>query len=95
MENKFPDHDHDKYITTPEFNKLTAENFLARFAQANLATKSDIASFLNKTDFDDKLKNLNKKVTSNKAKQFLVENELKKLQTFNSSLFFYQSKLLY
>ena len=24
------DHDHDKYITTQEFNKLTAENFTAR-----------------------------------------------------------------
>ena len=27
------DHNHDKYITTPEFNKLTAENFVARLAQ--------------------------------------------------------------
>ena len=24
------DHDHDKYITTQEFNKLTAENFPTR-----------------------------------------------------------------
>ena len=69
--------DHDKYITTPEFNKLTAENFAARLAQANLASKSDIANFVKKTDFDDKLKNLNKKVTSNKTKHLLVENELK------------------
>ena len=27
--------DHDTYITTQEFNKLTSENFSARFAQAN------------------------------------------------------------
>ena len=27
---------HDKYITTPEFNKLTAENFTARLKQVNL-----------------------------------------------------------
>ena len=26
----------DQYITTPEFNKLTAENFAARLKQANL-----------------------------------------------------------
>ena len=32
-----------------------------------------------KTDFDDKLKNLNKKATSNKTKHVLVENELDKL----------------
>ena len=43
---------HVKYITTPEFNKLTAENFTGRLAQANLATKSDIVNFLNRTDFD-------------------------------------------
>ena len=91
IENKITDHDHDKYITTPEFNKLTAENFAARLAQANLASKSDIANFVKKTDFDDKLKNLNKKVTSNKTKHLLVENEFKKLQTFDSSLFIGQS----
>ena len=57
------DHDHDKYITTQEFNKLTSGNFAARPAQANSASKNDIANFINKTDFDDKLKNLKKKVT--------------------------------
>ena len=31
-------HDHDKYITTPEFNKLTEKN-AARLAQENLANK--------------------------------------------------------
>ena len=71
-------HDHSKYITTPEFNKLTAENFSARLKQANLATKGNIADFVKKTNFDDKLKNLYKKVTSNKSKHVLVENELKK-----------------
>ena len=42
-EKKITDHDHDKYITTPELNKLTAENFVARLAQVNLASKNDIA----------------------------------------------------
>ena len=32
---KITDHSHDKYFTTPEFNKLTAENFAARLTQAN------------------------------------------------------------
>ena len=36
-------------MTTPEFNKLTAENFAARLEQANLASKSDIANLVNKT----------------------------------------------
>ena len=42
-------------MTTAEFNKLTAENFTARLAQANLASKSNITNFVKKTDFDDKL----------------------------------------
>ena len=33
-------HDHDKYIATQEFNKLTSENFTARLAQASLASKN-------------------------------------------------------
>ena len=67
-----------KYITIPEFNKLTTENFAARLAQANLVTK---------TDFDNKLSSLNRKITSNKTKHLLVENELKKLETFDSIYF--------
>ena len=58
IEKKTTDHDHDKYITTPEFNKLTAENFAAILAQANLATKSDVANFVDKIDFDDKQKKI-------------------------------------
>ena len=91
IKKKITDHDHDKYINIPEFNKLTAENFAPILAQANLASKIDIGNFVKKTDFDDKLKNSNKKVTSNKTKHLLVENEFKKLQTFDSSLFIGQS----
>ena len=43
--------------------------------KANLASKSDIANFVCKIAFDNKLKNLNKKITSNKTKHVLVENE--------------------
>ena len=52
------DNDHDKYITTQEFNKSTSENFAAGLAQANLASKIDIANFLKKTGFDDKQKKM-------------------------------------
>ena len=38
--------------------KLTAGNFGERFKQAKLATKDDIADFVKKTNFDDKLKKL-------------------------------------
>ena len=69
LEKKHTDHNHDKYITTSEFNKLTAENFTARLAQANWITK---------TDFDAKLSSLNRKITSNKTKDLLIENYLKK-----------------
>ena len=57
VENKLTDHNHDKYINTLEFNKLAADVFNARLAQANLITK---------TDFDTKLSSLNKKITKNK-----------------------------
>ena len=48
IEKKVTDYDHDKYITTPEFNKF----FDARVTQGNLVAK---------TDFDTKLISLNKK----------------------------------
>ena len=40
-----------------------------------------------KTDFDAKLSSINKKITQNKTKHLLVENELNKLKTFDSSYF--------
>ena len=64
VEKKFTDHNHDKYITTPEFNKFTAEMFAARFAQENLITK---------TDFDDKPISLNKKLIPIKQNIYLLK----------------------
>ena len=67
------DHDHDKYITTQEFNKLTLEHFTARLAQANLASKKDIANFvkgqvliinqikMNQMNYQEKLKQYQQK----------------------------------
>ena len=62
IEKKITDHNHDKYITTPEFNKFIAEIFDLRSKRANLAIKNDIANFVKNTSFDRKLKT----VTSNK-----------------------------
>ena len=42
---------------------------------------------MTKTDFDAKLSRLNRKRTANKSKNLLVENEFKKLKTFDSSYF--------
>ena len=51
------DHYHsNKYITTQEFNKLTAANFAWRLGQANSVSKDDTAALVQKTDFDDKKK---------------------------------------
>ena len=65
-------HAHNKYINSPEFNKLTAKYFAARLAKTNLASKNDITDFIKETNFDDKLKN----ITSSKTKHVLVESEL-------------------
>ena len=64
------------WLRTQELNKLTLENFAARLPQANLASKNDIANFAKKTDLDDKLKNLNKNVISNKKNMYLLRMNL-------------------
>ena len=43
-----------------------------------------------KSDFDNKLLSLNRKIVSNKAKDLLIENKLKKLKAFDSN--YYHSK---
>ena len=61
------------------FNKLASDVYNARLAQANLITK---------TDFDSsKLLCLNRKITPNKTKHLLVENELNNSKTFDFSYF--------
>ena len=52
LEKRLTDHNHNKYITTPEFNTSATVAFDATLAQANLVIK---------TDFDAKLRSLNKK----------------------------------
>ena len=45
----------------------------------------DITSLITKTDFDAKLKNISDRVTNNKSKDLLLDNELKKLKTLVDS----------
>ena len=42
---------------------------------------------ITKNDFDARLSSLNRKITANKSKTLLVENELKKSKTSDSSYF--------
>ena len=65
-ENKIQEN--SEYITTQEFNKLTAENFAARLKQANL---------VNKTNFDNKLTSFDRRITSNKTKHLEVKKKTK------------------
>ena len=78
IENKLNHHNHDQSIDISKFNTLAANVFNVRLAQANLITK---------TDFVARLSSLNRKITNNKSKHLLVENELNKLKTFDSSYF--------
>ena len=81
VKKKISDHDYsNKYITTPEFNKLTPESFAERLKQANAARKSDIVIFLNKTDFDNQVKNVtsSKNQLSELSKKVLIKQSHKK-----------------
>ena len=57
---------------------IYSESFAARLAQGN---------FIAKIDFNAKLSNFNKKFTSNKTKNLLVEDEFKKWEIFDSIYF--------
>ena len=68
IEKKIIDHNHDKYITTPEFNTLAVDVF-----NAKLAAQTDL---IRKPEFDFELKGISDRVTKNKTKDLLVQNEL-------------------
>ena len=67
-----------KLIGTPEFNKLAGDVFNDRLTQANLVTK---------TDLDATFSRINWKITENKSKMLLLENEFNKLKTYDSDYF--------
>ena len=84
LKKKLTDHSHDKYITTQELNTLAASVFNARLAKAKLTTR---------TDFDARLSSLNRKITANKSKHLLVENEINRLKQL--SLDYFVGKILF
>ena len=45
LKKKLTGNNHDKYITTPDFNTLAADVFNARLAQATFITKTDFDAF--------------------------------------------------
>ena len=64
IENNVNNHNHDKQIDTSEFNKLAADIFNARPAQAN---------FITKTNFDAKMSRINRKLRKIKQKMCLLK----------------------
>ena len=64
-------------ITLTEFNKFTKEIFDLPLKLENLASKSDIVNFVNKADFDNKLKD----VTSNKNELIELSKQVKAIST--------------
>ena len=68
IENRLNNHNYDKYIDTPEFNKWAADVFNARLAQANLVTK---------TTFDNTVSSLDNKIEGNKTLGALLQRTLK------------------
>ena len=55
-ENKLNNHNHDKYITSPEFNTLAADVFNVRLAKEDLVVK---------TNFDNTISSLDSKFAEN------------------------------
>ena len=84
IETKINNNDHDKYITTPEFNTLAVVVFNASLSRVNLVVKAN---------FDNTVSSLNSKIAENKTKNGFIENELKKLKTFELGYFIGKSHL--
>ena len=81
IENKLTNHNHDKYIDTEAFNKLAADVFNGRLAQAKLITKTEV---------DAKLPSLNRKITSNKTKHLLMDILVMELDLIEEEVFHFQ-----
>ena len=69
--------DHNKYVTIPRFNKLTTkDNFAKRLKQTNSVSKNNIAEFVKKRDFNEKVRKISNKVTNDKTKYVEAEKKL-------------------
>ena len=91
------DHDQsNKYIATQEFNELTAEKFSAWLKQANLLSKSNIANFVKRTDFNKKLKaNTSNKNEFNELSKNVKAISTKRLTKYLISLIFLMEQNLF
>ena len=65
LKKKLTDHNHDKYVTTPECNTLASDIFNARLKRANLVTKAN---------FDNNVSSLDRKIAANKTKIESIQN---------------------
>ena len=63
IENKLNNNNHNKYITTSEFNNLAGDVLNARLAGANLVLKEI---------FDNTVSNLNSEIAVNKTKKMCL-----------------------
>ena len=75
---------------------MAAENAAARLAQVKLQNKNDIANFIRKTDFDKKLKNLNKnelnelsKEIKEMSRKILTKDLINKFSVLNGAKYEY------
>ena len=78
-----------KSVLTAVENKILHVSGLAT-ASALTAVENkipDVTNLVTKIDFDAKLKDISDRVTKNKSKDLLLDNELKKLKTFNADYF--------
>ena len=80
-----------------EFNKLAAESFTVRLAQANLLKENNLANFVKKTDFNYKLKDLNKNESNDLTEKVkaismigLTKDLINKFSILNGSKHFLQ-----
>ena len=78
IENKLNNHNHDKYITTPEFNSLAANVFNARLSRASSVTKKVL--MLNCPVLTEKLQ---------KIKQNIYLFKMSWISYFNKSIYFF------
>ena len=76
VENKIPDV--SRLVKKADFNTKVTER------ESKIP---DLSSVVKKTDFDTRVKKISDRVTKNKNKHLLVENELKNLEKFDAAYF--------
>ena len=81
---KLTDHNHNKYITNPEFNTFAIDVFNVKLTQATLVAK---------TDFDNSVSSLDSNIAANKTKKWVYWEWDKKAEIIWYELFYWQKSL--